>query len=210
MRSNGFQNLCISHASADLASDGQSSLARSVAKWNRRVARLTAYIHNTGHYRQYCMVGNKASERKLGLLRDAVFAWDLPDSQSTSGGVLCIFGSHLCTTRIEPQFHVVAPKLRLFHWTLGLRLGGKPTLSLRDSVMAVLEPLGWVHPLLRRSKRPARKAKTHNRVIDALGHVPHFRPARFFSIFQEHEAVIKMIIPCSKSNPVTCFQNSHR
>ena len=38
--------------------------------------------------------GTKACECRLGLCQDSDFAGDLDDSKSTSGGTLCIFGSH--------------------------------------------------------------------------------------------------------------------
>ena len=45
-----------------------SCLARHVTQWNRtwdrRSARQMSYHHHTGNYRQYCHVGNKASECK--------------------------------------------------------------------------------------------------------------------------------------------------
>ena len=74
-----------------------NKLARTATEWTRacdkRLARLISYIHHTNDYRQYCSVGNTAQHCRLGLFRDSDFAGDLEDSKSTSGGVLCIFGS---------------------------------------------------------------------------------------------------------------------
>ena len=39
-------------------------------------------------------MGNAAKQCRLGLFQDSDFAGDLEDSKSTSGGTLCIFGSH--------------------------------------------------------------------------------------------------------------------
>ena len=39
-------------------------------------------------------VGNTAQRCRLGLFQDSDFAGDLEDSKSTSGGTLCVFGSH--------------------------------------------------------------------------------------------------------------------
>ena len=39
-------------------------------------------------------MGNTAKQCRLGLFQDSDFAGDLEDSKSTSGGILCIFGSH--------------------------------------------------------------------------------------------------------------------
>ena len=49
---------------------------------------------NTCEYKQYCHVGNTAKQCRLGLFQDSDFVGDLDDSKSTSGGTLCIFGSH--------------------------------------------------------------------------------------------------------------------
>ena len=71
--------------------------ARAVTKWtgacDRRSVRLISYIHHTNDYRQYCHVGNTAQHCWLVSFQDSDFAGDLEDSKSTSGRVLCIFGS---------------------------------------------------------------------------------------------------------------------
>ena len=75
-----------------------NKLARSITKWtkacDKRLNRLISYIHHTCEYKQYCYVGNTAKQCRLGLFQDSDFAGDLEDSKSTSGGTLCIFGSH--------------------------------------------------------------------------------------------------------------------
>ena len=74
-----------------------NKIARAVTKWTKacdeRLARLISYIHHTSEYRQYCYIGNTAQQCRLGLFQDSDFAGDLEDSKSTSGGILCIFGS---------------------------------------------------------------------------------------------------------------------
>ena len=75
-----------------------NKLAPSITKWTRacdkRLSRLISYIYHTCEYKQYCHVGNTAKQCRLGLFQDSDFAGDLEDSKSTSGGTLCIFGSH--------------------------------------------------------------------------------------------------------------------
>ena len=75
-----------------------NKLARSITKWtkacDKRLNRLIPYIHHTCEYKQYCHVGNTAKQCRLGLFQDSDFAGDLEDSKSTSGGTLCVFGSH--------------------------------------------------------------------------------------------------------------------
>ena len=75
-----------------------NKLARSITKWtkacDKRLNRLISYIHHTCEYKQFCYVGNTSKQCRLGLFQDSNFAGDLEDSKSTSGGTLCIFGSH--------------------------------------------------------------------------------------------------------------------
>ena len=77
-----------------------TKLARAVTKWtkscDKRLARLISisHIHHTSENQQYCCVGYTAQQCRLGLFQDSDFAGDFEDSKSTSGGVLCIFGSH--------------------------------------------------------------------------------------------------------------------
>ena len=75
-----------------------NELARSITKWtkvcDKRLNRLISYIHHTCEYKQYGSVGNTAKQCRLGLFQDSDFAGDLGDSKSTSGGTLCVFGSH--------------------------------------------------------------------------------------------------------------------
>ena len=74
-----------------------NKLARAVTKWtgacDKRLARLISKFHHTREYKQYCCVGNTAQQCSLGLAQDSDFAGDLEDSKSTSGGILCNFGS---------------------------------------------------------------------------------------------------------------------
>ena len=80
-----------------------NKLTQAVTNWtracDRRLARLISYIHNTSGSKQYCHVGNTAKQCRLGLFQDSDFAGDLEDSKSTSGGTLCVFGSHTFVPR---------------------------------------------------------------------------------------------------------------
>ena len=85
-----------------------NKLARSITKWtkacDKRLNRLISYIHHTCEYEQYCYVSNTAKQCRLGLFQDSDFAGDLEDSKSTSGGTLCVFGSHtFCSNKLDVQ-----------------------------------------------------------------------------------------------------------
>ena len=104
-----------------------NKLARSITKWtkacDKRLNRLISYIHHTSEYKQYCYVGNTAKQCRLGLFQDSDFAGDLEDSKSTSGGTLCIFGSHTFvpmswTCEKQTQFHTVQQSPKSSLWTL--------------------------------------------------------------------------------------------
>ena len=75
-----------------------NKLVRSITKWtkacDKRLNRLISDVHPTCEYKQYCHVGNTAKPCSLGLFQDSDFEGDLEDSKSTSGGTLCVFGSH--------------------------------------------------------------------------------------------------------------------
>ena len=75
-----------------------NKLARSITKrtkaCDKRMNRLTSYFHHTSEDKQYCHVGNTATQCTLGLFQDSDFARDLEDSKSTSRGTSCILGSH--------------------------------------------------------------------------------------------------------------------
>ena len=106
-----------------------NKLARSITKWtkacDKRLNRLISYIHHTCEYKQYCHVGNTAKQCRLGLFQDSDFAGDLEDSKSTSGGTLCVFGSHtfvpiswMCKkqTAVSHEFNRIRNHL-VGHWT---------------------------------------------------------------------------------------------
>ena len=123
-----------------------NKLARAITKWtrafNKRPARLISHIHFTSEYKQYCHVGNTALQCRLGLFQDSDFAGDLEDSKSTSGGTLCIFGSHTfvpkcwmckkqtCVSHSSTESEIIS-------LDAGLRMDGIPAL---DVVSQVLHP----------------------------------------------------------------------
>ena len=106
-----------------------NKLARSITKWtkacDKRLGRLISYVHHTCEYKQYCHVGNPAKQCRLGLFQDSDFAGDLQDSKSTSGGTLCVFGSHtfvpiswMCKKQTAVFHSSTESEIILFgHWT---------------------------------------------------------------------------------------------
>ena len=124
-----------------------NKLARSITKWtkacDKRLNRLISYIHHTCEFQQYCYVGNTAKQCRLGLFQDSDCAGDLEDSKSTSGGTLCVFGSHPFVTiswRCKKQTEVshTSTESEIITLDAGLRLDGIPALDLWDLIVSVL------------------------------------------------------------------------
>ena len=124
-----------------------NKLARSITKWtkacDKRLNRLKTYIHHTCEYKQYCNVGNTAKQCKLGLSQDSDFAGDLEDSKSTSGGTLCVFGSHTFVPRswmCKKQTSVShsSTESEIISLDAGLRLDGIHALDIWDLIVSVL------------------------------------------------------------------------
>ena len=124
-----------------------NKLARSVTKWtqacDRRLARLISYISFTSDCRQKCHVGNAAQHCRLGLFQDSDFAGDLEDSKSTSGVVLCIYGSRtfvpiswMCKKQTSVSHS--STESEIISLDAGVRMEGLPALDLWDLVIEVL------------------------------------------------------------------------
>ena len=104
--------------------------------------RLISYIHHTSENKQSCHVGNIAKQCRLGLFQDSDFAGDLEDSKSTSGGTLCIFGSHtfvplswMC--KKQTSVSDSSTESEIISLDTGLRLDGLLALELWDLIVSV-------------------------------------------------------------------------
>ena len=121
------------------------TLARSVKEWNEacdnRWLGLVNCFDQSKDCKQYCHVGNTIADRERGLFQDASFADNMRDSKSTSGGVLCVFGSytfvqfHGCA-RSNPQCPTTVPKP--CYRMQDLRMAGLPALQFGECVFGTL------------------------------------------------------------------------
>ena len=196
-----------------------NKLARSITTWtkacDKRVSRLISYSHHTCDYIQYGHVGNTAKQCRLGLFQDSDFAGDLEDSKSTSGGTLCIFGSHtfvpiswMCKKQTSVSHS--STESEIISLDAGLRLDGIPAIDLWDLIVAVLhgntyqsnQERGDPYTNLVRvnpHKLPMRK-KIHGKIDDldnvdfVSSNVNSSRKEALLYVFEDNEAVIKMII----------------
>ena len=161
-------------------------------------------------------MGNTAEQCRLGLFQDSDLAGYLEDSKSTSGGTLCIFGSHtfvpiswMCKKQTSVSHSSTESKN--ISLDAGLRLAGIPALDLWDLIVAVLGNTnqnrieqGDLCPSQREVCSPPHtihKRKQSQRVINDLDNVD-FIPSNVQSshqeallyVFEDNETVIKMII----------------
>ena len=123
-----------------------NKLARCITKWTKacdiRLNRLISYIHHTSEYKQYCHVGNTTKQCRLGLFQDSDFTGYLEDSKSTSGGTLCVFGSHtfvpiswMCKKQTSVSHS--STESEIISLDTGLRLDGLLALELWDLIVSV-------------------------------------------------------------------------
>ena len=187
-----------------------NELARSITKWtkacDKRLNRLISYIHHTCEYRQYCHVDNTSKQCRLGLFQDSDLAGDLEDSKSTSGGTLCIFGSHTfvpISWKCKKQTSVShsSTESEIISLDTGLRLDGLPALELWDLIVSVF---GNVSRVSDRSGQPDsdvhKRHKSQKKInvtenIDSVpSNVQSARQEALLYVFEDNEAVIKMII----------------
>ena len=121
-----------------------NELARSITKWtkacDKRLNRLILYIHHTCQYKQYCHVGNTAKQCSRGLFQDRDFAGHFEDSKSTSGGTLCVSGSHtlvpiswMCKKQTAVSHS--STESEIISLDTGLRLDGIPAVDLWDLIV---------------------------------------------------------------------------
>ena len=202
-----------------------NKLARSITKWtkacDKRLNRLISYIHQTCEYRQYCHVGNTAKQCRLGLFQDSDFAGDLEDSKSTSGGTLCIFGSHtfvpiswMCKKKTAVSHS--STESEIISLDTGLRLDVLPALELWDLIVSVL---GNVSRVSGGSGQPDNDVHKHHKSqkkinvmkdIDSVpSNVQFSRQEDLLYVFEDKEAVIKMIIK-GRSSTMRHVSRTHR
>ena len=88
-------------------------------------------------------MGNTAQQCRLELFQDSDFAGDLEDSKSTSGGTLCVFGSHTfvpISWMCKKQTRVAhsSTESEIISLDAGLPMDGIPALDLWDLVIDVV------------------------------------------------------------------------
>ena len=202
-----------------------NKLARSITKWtkacDKRLSRWISCIHHTSEHKQYYHAVNTVKQCRLGLFRDSYFAGDLEDSKSTSGGTLCIYGSHtfvpiswMC--KKETSVSHSSTESDIISSDAGLRMDGIPALDLWDLIVTVLHGKTNQSKLVRRNLFTTLTRKSIPGKFDDLNHVDFVssnanssRQEASLYIFKNNEAVIKMIIKV-RSPTMRYVSRTHR
>ena len=118
-------------------------------------------------------MGNPARQCRLGLFQDSDFAGDLEDSKSTSGGTLCIFGSHtfvplswMCKKQTSVSHS--STESEIISLDTGLRLDGLPALELWDLIVSVLGNVSRVSDGSGKPESDAHKRQKFHSKIDVM------------------------------------------
>ena len=166
-------------------------------------------------------MGNTAKQCRLGLFQDSDFGGNLQDSKSTSGGTLCVFGSHtfvpiswMCKKQTAVSHS--STESEIISLDTGLRLDGLLALELWDLIVSVL---GNISRISDRTVKPVngedKHHKSHNKIdamkdIDAVrSNVQSARQEALLYVFEDNEAVIKMIIK-GRSPTMRHVSRTHR
>ena len=159
----------------------------------------------------------------LGLFQDSDFAGDLEDSKSTSGGTLCVFGSHtfVSISWIKKQTAVShsSTESEIISLDAGLRLDGLFALELWDLIVSVLGNTTQNHdrtekPVVCREKNHVQgKSRGTFNVLSNVDLVPSnvqfSHQEALLYVFEDNEAVIKMIIK-GRSPTMRHVSRTHR
>ena len=166
-------------------------------------------------------MGNTAKQCRLGLFQDSDFAGDLEDSKSTSGGTLCIFGSHtfvpislMCKKQTAVSHS--STESEIISLDAALRLDGLPALELWDLIVSVL---GNVSQISDRTGQPDNDDKKHHKSqgkINVLNNIDYVtsnvqssHQEALLYVFEDNEAVIKMIMK-GRSPTMRHVSRTHR
>ena len=177
-------------------------------------------------------MGNTAQQCRLGLFQDSDFARDIEDSKSTSGRILCIFGSHtfvpiswMCKKQTSVS-HSSAESEIIF-LDAGLHMDGIPALDLWGLVIEVFhsvpnqtnitkdvrEPRGNLSATPQSNMRKQIPTTNTNLDLTNIDHVPssgtHSGSNAMLYVFEDNEAVKKMIIK-GRSPTMRHVSRTHR
>ena len=155
-------------------------------------------------------MGNTAKQCRPGLFQDTDFAGDLEDSISTSGGTLCVFGSHtfvpiswMCKKQTAVSHSTTESEI--ISLDTGLRLDAIPTLDLWDLIVLVPGNTIQTHDRTGesvvncdKSDGPNKRSQGMFNVLNNVDRVPSNvqfpHQEALLYVLEDNQAVIKIII----------------
>ena len=166
-------------------------------------------------------MGNTAKQCRLGLFQDSDFAGDLEDSKSTSGGTLCILGSHtfvpiswMCKKQTSVSHSLTESEI--ISLDTGLRLDGLLALELWDLIVSVLGNVSRVSDGSGKLESDVDKRQKSDSKIDVVkdidlvpSTVQSANREALLYVFEDNEAVIKMIMK-GRSPTMRHVSRTHR
>ena len=166
-------------------------------------------------------MGNYAKQCRLGLFQDSDFAGDLEDSKSTSGGTLCIFGSHtfvptswMCKKQTAVSHS--STESEIISLDTGLRLDGLLALELWALIVSVLGSVSHVSDRSGKPDNDVHKRHKSQKKVDVMedidsvpSNVQSARQEALLYVFEDNEAVTKMIIK-GRSPTMRHVSRTHR
>ena len=166
-------------------------------------------------------MGNTSKQCRLGLFQDSDFAEDLEDSKSTSGGTLCIFGSHtfvptswMCKKQTAVSHS--STESEIISLDTGLRLDVALALELWDLIVSVLGNVSRVSDRSGQPPNDVHKRHKSQKKIDVMedidsvpSNVQFARQEALLYVFEDNETVIKMIIK-GRSPTMRHVSRTHR
>ena len=156
---------------------------------------------------------------QIGIV-SRLFAGDLEDSKSTSGGTLCVFGSHtfvpiswMCKKQTSVSHS--STESESICLDAGLRLDGLLALELWDLIVSVLGNMTQTTErterpvIIDRSQRSQGKINVLNNIDCVPSNVQSSHQEALLYVFEDNEAVIKMIIK-GRSPTMRHVSRTHR
>ena len=159
-------------------------------------------------------MGNTAKQCRLGQFQDSDFAGDLEDSNSTSGGTLCIFGSHICSNKLdvkETNFLLdSSTESEIISLDTGLRFDGLLALELWYLIVSVFGRVSQISDGTGELVNDVERHRESQGRINVVENIDQSsRQEALLHLFEDNEAVIKMIMK-GRSPSIRHESRTHR
>ena len=146
-------------------------LARAITKWNKacdkRLAKLTCYIHFTGGYRPHWHVGNLHQSAGHDFPRTLTLQVTWQTQNQRQRGVLCILGRSRFLQEAGSSYSHLH-RSRDIPLDAGLRLEGIPAVMLWHTVIDAFEPPAGRDPTHNNKPKKTKSIMTDKSIADTM------------------------------------------